>query len=535
MENYSLDSDTLLQGGRFKIIRYIGGGGFGCTYEALHTLLDTRVAIKEFFPKDFCNRDDNTSHISVATKSKQELVAKLRKKFVEEARALYTMHHPGIVHVTDIFEENDTAYYVMDYVDGQSLHDIVKRRGALPEKEAIGYILQACDALEYVHSRNRLHLDIKPGNIMIDKAGKAILIDFGASKHYDDESGENTSTLLGVNTKGYAPIEQSTQSFTTFNPATDIYALGATLYKLLSGVTPPEALMIALGQAKLSPLSVSVSENTRTVISQAMAIKPENRYQTVKSFADVLVSNDFNNMEDDKTSIDTDNTTIDDDTTIVGNIQIPKPKVEVVHNKIKLPVPEAIDLGLSVKWASFNLGASKPEEYGNYYKWGETEPADDKGWETYKLAKGVNDKLTKYCSDSRYGYHGFTDDKNRLEPMDDAATVNLGGKWRMPTLDEIRELINKCKREWTTINDMRGICVTGPNGQSVFFPAAGYRNHIYNSLYGIGSSGNYWSATLNSSNYSYDLYFYSRSWDLGSLYRAFGRSIRPVLSEQITY
>ena len=238
-----LQNNTLLQGGKYRIERFIASGGFGCTYEAYHTLLDMRVALKEFFVSDFCNRDEKTGQVSVATKSKVELIDKLKKKFMDEARALFKMKHPGIVRVIDVFEENGTAYYAMEYIDGQSLSDVVKKRSKLPEAEAVGYIRQVAEALKYVHSLNRLHLDIKPGNIMLGKDGKAVLIDFGASKHYDAETGENTSTLLGINTTGYAPVEQVNQSFKSFSPATDIYALGATLYKLLTGITPPPSTM----------------------------------------------------------------------------------------------------------------------------------------------------------------------------------------------------------------------------------------------------------------------------------------------------
>ena len=157
--------------------------------------------------KDFCNRDENTCHITVATQSKVKLIERLKEKFIEEASALFSMQHPNIVRVTDVFEENGTAYYVMDYIDGKSLQDIVKEKGALNEDSAIHYISQIADALKYVHSLNRLHLDVKPGNIMIDKNDQAILIDFGASKQYDEVEGENTSTLLGK-TPGYAPLEQ---------------------------------------------------------------------------------------------------------------------------------------------------------------------------------------------------------------------------------------------------------------------------------------------------------------------------------------
>ena len=285
-----LKDSTLLQGGKYKIVRHISSGGFGNTYEGVHALMDARVAIKEFFPKMFCNRDENTSHITVATQSNRELVDKLRKKFIEEAKAIFKMNHPNIVKVHDIFEENGTAYYVMEYIDGKSLNDITKERGALPETEAIGYIRQVADALQYVHSKNRLHLDIKPGNIMIEKNNKAILIDFGASKHYDDESGENTSTLMGVNTKGYAPIEQSTQSFTSFSPATDIYALGATLYKLLTGVTPIDANLLLAEEEALMPISNSVSAPTRNAVMAAMRLKRKDRPQTINDFITIFAS-----------------------------------------------------------------------------------------------------------------------------------------------------------------------------------------------------------------------------------------------------
>ena len=170
----NLPDNTLLQGGKYRIIRFISSGGFGCTYEAELVLLHKRVAIKEFFVKDFCNRDENNSYVTVATQSKVKLVERLKKKFIEEASALFSMQHLNIVRVTDVFEENGTAYYVMDYIDGKSLQDIVKEKGALDEDLAVNYITQIADALKYVHSLNRLHLDIKPGNIMINENNQAI-------------------------------------------------------------------------------------------------------------------------------------------------------------------------------------------------------------------------------------------------------------------------------------------------------------------------------------------------------------------------
>ena len=296
-----LKDSTLLQGGKYKIVGHISSGGFGNTYEGVHTLMDARVAIKEFFPKMFCNRDENTSHITVATQSNRELVDKLRKKFIEEAKAIFKMNHPNIVKVHDIFEENGTAYYVMDYIDGNSLGDIVKQRGALSESEAVDYIRQVAGALKYVHSLNRLHLDIKPGNVMVEANGHAVLIDFGASKYYDMESGENTSTLMGVNTKGYAPIEQSTQSFTRFSPATDIYALGATLYKLLTGITPPDANLLMAKEETLAPLPSCISKSTHNAVLKAMTLIRADRPQTIDVFLGLLDSKITNSFDDEVT------------------------------------------------------------------------------------------------------------------------------------------------------------------------------------------------------------------------------------------
>lgn len=283
----NLPVNTLLQGGKYKIVRFIGSGGFGCTYEAEHVLLQHRVAVKEFFAKDFCNRDEYTAHVTVGTVSKKELVEKLRKKFLDEARALSKLHHESIVRVTDVFEENGTAYFVMDFIEGKSLNDLLRAGGAMPEHKALHYIRQVAEALRYVHSNNRMHLDVKPANIMVDGKGNAVLIDFGASKQYDDESGENKSTLLGK-TPGYAPPEQQDNDVVRFMPATDIYALGATLYKLLTGITPPSSSKLASGDEELEMLPVRVSENTRNAVAAAMRLRKTDRPQSIGEFLSIL-------------------------------------------------------------------------------------------------------------------------------------------------------------------------------------------------------------------------------------------------------
>ena len=283
----TLQPETHLHNGKYRILRFIKSGGFGCTYEAENTYFEERVAIKEFFVRDFCNRSADTRQITVGTDSKKDLVERLKQKFLDEAKALHKLKHPGIVHVSDVFEENGTAYYVMDYIDGCSLDVYVKKNGPLSEGLVLNYVRQICDALKYVHSQNRLHLDLKPGNMMlVEDRSKVILIDFGTAKQYDECSGENTSTLLG-STPGYAPLEQTTTKITQFFPATDIYALGATMYKLLTGVTPLTASERGSGE-ELVPLPSTLSESTRNAIEQAMQLSKLKRPQSVDEFLALL-------------------------------------------------------------------------------------------------------------------------------------------------------------------------------------------------------------------------------------------------------
>ncbi len=187
---------------------------------------------------------------------------------------------------------------------------------------------------------------------------------------------------------------------------------------------------------------------------------------------------------------------------------------------------EYVDLGLpsGTLWAIRNVGATKPEEYGDYFAWGETTPKDDYSWKTYKYGSDYN-KLTKYCTDSNCG---TVDNKTVLEFSDDAATVNWGNGWRMPTWDELQELRDKCTWTWTTLNGVNGQLVTGPNGNSIFLPAAGCR--LGTSLRSAGNYGHCWSSSLDSDG-PYDAYYLrfdsgGHYWYYGS--RLYGRSVRPV-------
>ena len=189
---------------------------------------------------------------------------------------------------------------------------------------------------------------------------------------------------------------------------------------------------------------------------------------------------------------------------------------------------EYVDLALpsGLKWATMNVGATSPEDYGGYYAWGETEEKEYYEWSIYKWHIGSPDTMTKYCTDS---YYGTVDNKTVLDPEDDVAHVTWGSSWRMPTKAEQDELRNNCTWTWATQNGVDGYKVTGPNGNSIFLPAAGFRDGT-----GVcyrGSSGYYWSSSLYSdfSPCAYDLYFRSGHDDwYYDYYRYSGRSVRPV-------
>ena len=290
----ALRADSPLQSGKYRIIKKLGQGGFGITYLAENTLLEGKVAIKEFFFKEYCERDDSTSRVTIPTSGNREIVERFKQKFIKEARTIFKLNHPNIVRILDVFEENGTAYYVMEYIEGESLGDMVKRRGAIPEAEALGYVKDAASALVYIHSKNINHLDIKPGNLMKRKEdGKVLVIDFGVAKQYDLATSQGTTTTPVGISHGYSPAEQYRKNgVQSFSPQSDVYALAATLFKLLTGGTPPEAMEIQ--DEGLPVAELQAKQISRPVISAiAMAMKGRHeRTQSVAEFMSNLKSED---------------------------------------------------------------------------------------------------------------------------------------------------------------------------------------------------------------------------------------------------
>ena len=284
-----------LQNKKYKIEKIIGQGGFGITYKAImketvsgslgNMEVDVPVAIKEFFMKDTCEREEGTGKITVPSQGSRALVELYRKKFVKEAKNLAQMNHPHIVKVVDVFEENDTVYYVMQYLSGGSLADYVKLHGALDEAIAIKYIQQIGSALEYMHQKHICHYDVKPSNILLDDKGSAMLVDFGISKGYTEEGHQTSSTPVGISA-GYAPLEQYQQSLQDFSPATDVYGLAATLFYLLTGKNPPEA-SIVLNEG-IGDKSIGISDTVWHAIEQGMNPRKKDRVQTVSEFLKLM-------------------------------------------------------------------------------------------------------------------------------------------------------------------------------------------------------------------------------------------------------
>lgn len=310
----NLPNGYLLQKGKYKLTQAIGQGGFGITYKgvwytevkgalgAMRT--EVPVCIKEYFFKDYCVRDPQSLIVRVHSDTGKLLFNKFKEKLIKEATILSEVHHPYIVNVLEVFEENNTAYIAMEYISGSSLKDKLAQEGILTERQVLYYVLQIGEALQFVHQKNILHLDIKPSNILIDKEGNARLIDFGVSKRYDVGEQETSTTMLTLS-KGFASIEQyDNEGIQSFSPCPDVYSLGATMYNLLTGKIPTESILRAT-RPLINPreLNPTISSKTEQVILKAMEIVPANRYQSI---TEMMAALDFPTdiLEEEKHTID---------------------------------------------------------------------------------------------------------------------------------------------------------------------------------------------------------------------------------------
>ena len=612
-----LKEGTLLQNGKYRIEKVLGQGSFGITYLATTKIkvggnlgkMDTiaNVAIKEFFMRDLNGREGS----SVTLSSKGELFNDYKSKFVKEARNLNKLNHPNIIKVLDLFEANNTYYYVMNYCKGGSLDDKIKHSKCMSEREAVRYAYQIGMALKYMHSQKMLHLDLKPGNVVLDDNGDAVLIDFGLSKQFDSNGEPEGSTTIGLGTSGYAPMEQGNYDGKGFPVTMDVYAFGATIYKMLTGkCASSSSVLFNEGFPYKELREKGVSESLIEVIAQAMSPMVKDRFQSVEELLKAFPFSNTDEWTDIDISVEPDPAPVPgpgptpnpepvpSPKPVPG--PIPKPKSWIMYavlsvvlvvvgyfvydgiaekryrtmlldqmsylalleegdkllednkysesvkkyeqaqiyekkytgteyskefdkgasSKIKAANEAAeyakykghewVDLGLpsGIKWATCNVGASRPEEYGYYFAWGETREKssyDEDNSVTFRKDYG------DIGGDSRY----------------DAAKANWGGDWRMPTYDELNELNTKCTWTWTTQNGVNGYNVEGPNGNSIFLPAAGRR--LGTSLNYTGEYVSYWSSSPYESGTD-GAYGLNINGGLISFlsYRYYGRSVRPV-------
>jgi serine/threonine protein kinase len=283
-----LPPNTLLKQGKYRIKRILGEGGFGITYSGVDMVSSREIAIKELLPER-SSRKGNTFiwTSSVTPRQKQELL----EKFKIEAEYLSNCKHPNIVQVYDWFEENDTAYIVMEFAKGEPLSSILKREKTIPEARVKLYLLQLASALKSVHANSLLHRDIKPDNIIITQQGKPILIDFGNAREF---IAGKTKKMTSIGTPEYAPLEQN-NSVGRFAPAIDIYALSVTAYELLTGKLPDTATNRAMAIVKsksdtLIPPSrlAPVSPLLEQVILTGIKINADERLQSAQELINAL-------------------------------------------------------------------------------------------------------------------------------------------------------------------------------------------------------------------------------------------------------
>ena len=513
-----LQAGTILHG-TYKIEKILGQGSFGITYLAEHTNLGKKVAIKEFFMKELNSRDEDGS---ITGMSDSSLSQNYCQKFKKEAINLSRLDHPNIVRVTDSFSENGTFYYVMDFIEGQNLNDYIKSH-YIDEAEAVSIIKSVADALIYMHEeKHMLHLDLKPGNVMRRNSdGHVFLIDFGLSKHYSTDGQPETSTTIGLGTAGYAPIEQGNKAKNgEFRPTIDVYALGATFYKLLTRETPPPASDLVSDDELLENKlrEKGVSDNLIKVVTEAMCPNVRRRTQSIREFRDALTDCSVQTPESIQTKSAEKETivvkkvtqTTDGEETVVAdkgtkNSSLPTNKKAVeetydedddeedtsrkeikyfiaclvplvilyfvfsgfrgcggnkkltseqcadsIENTFEYPQNasgKAVDLGLpsGTLWADRNLDALDETDEGMLFIWGDP--------------TGMND--TVKVPDNVYNISGTEYD---------IVKEKWGEDWCMPNLEQFNELHDQCSIKKIEKNNIKGYLVTGPNGNTLFFP-----------------------------------------------------------------
>jgi len=517
----ALPVGTVLDSGqqRYRIVKVLGQGGFGITYQAVakikvgNVTIDGFFAIKEHFISSFCGRQGES--VTIPNQSNVQEVNDSLNSFLTEAQRLnrLSLEHDGLVKVNESFQANGTAYYVMEYIGGENLRQYVKRQpaGRLSEAEALPIIHKVADAVGYLHRSQVTHLDIKPDNILLRDDGTPVLIDFGLAKHYD-KKGKATSTLKVAGcSDGYSPLEQYA-GIDHFSPQADVYALAATLLYMLTGKDPRKASEMSSGQIEQS-LPSEVSVTTRTAIIHAMQMVTANRTASVSQFSSELSADNYTGETELTDGGDDGVVTVkrkekrgfqwskkivmyaaasaialllvivgvvalsnsnDGESVYVGASALDKelePDSEYLSEQSETDIEDeqeqhrvrkkAIDLGLpsGTLWANCNLGAiSSEQDDGDKYAFGTIVSKED-------YPENTGDQ--------------YRDGESIIGTSADVVRIKWGDDWQLPSKDQFKELIDNCK----FVVEAGGYRVIGPNGNRMFLP---YTR-------GNGSIGYYWS------------------------------------------
>lgn len=517
-----LESGHILRSGNYtyEIEKVLGQGGFGITYLAATTLkvgnvnLRVRFAIKEHFISSDCERDASSSRVIYSNPVK-ERVESSRKDFIAEAKRLQNVgaNHENIVKVNEIFEANNTAYYVMEYLEGESLRDYIGKNGPLSPDKMKKLMLPIANAVAVLHSNNMTHLDIKPENIMLVKGDngeiRPVLIDFGLSKHYGKD-GTPTSTIntLGCS-DGYSPIEQYA-GITTFSPTADIYAFGATMYYCLTGKTPIKVTELKDGELA-NELKGKVDYDTFEAVRKATRMSKSDRENDInKLFSKSIASGEKPVGIDDNPTVDiTAAGSGGEGTRVIGKkIQSGKGKTPV-WKYVVFGVVAIIVLGVGIVFYQGQRGMNNDL------------PLDDPFWSSGRagnyyyvdlgLPSGALWAVTNYGA----GMPWETGTYLTAEEADNIIEITDKGVWRAPTKEELEELVNYTVHYSGRLEFTNGLWFQGTGVHfGLFLPAAGYEFMDNVSL--DGKEGCYWSSTIETPNYDPDTesYGFGTAWRL---------------------
>ncbi|MBR1513187.1 MAG: protein kinase [Bacteroidales bacterium] len=480
----------------------LGKGGMAEVWYA-ENAIGKKAAVKLLFPQ-FCD-DENT-------------VA----RFENEAKVMVKLEHPYIRQVYDYTKMQDRPCIIMEYLEGNDLKSLMEKGTVFNAVDLVKWWNQMTQALNYTHAMGVVHRDIKPANVFVDKHGNIKLLDFGIAKNEGNNA--YTKTGKGLGTRIYMSPEQ-VKDPKRVDYRSDYYSLAVTFVHLLTGKKPYDMdtssefeVMMKIVNTPLDMSGVPVS--WQAFLKPYLEKEPDKRPR-LSTFGNVAAEPQPKKEE-----------------TTIGGFE------ETIMDAGHAQGHDYVDLGLpsGTLWATCNIGASKPEGYGNYYAWGETDIKKNYNWDTYKYAKGNYDKLTKYCNQSQYGDkpskngiwsklfgEGFTDNLTELQIVDDPATSNWGGGWRTPSKAQWDELLANTTHQCTTKNGVVGRKFTSKrNGQTLFLPAAGGRWD--SELYYAGSYGDYWSRSLDtgSPDLAWGLNFISDDCYMYYGNRYYGFSVRPV-------